>query len=155
MNAPWSRIFAYPVGGGLFLTWFEPPDGALRFFLIGGMIIAFGYLDGILTRRAASSNGGRVVSLRAFRARQKKRSGSAGARERRILRPVFSSAYHGEVETLLQLLRAEGMSPMMVTQNRKETRDSPFYMVMLPESEIERARPLINRYAAETAKRPS
>ena len=155
MNSPWSRICAYLVGGGLFLTWVEPPYGAFRLALIGVLIVAFGYLDGFLNRRSVPSDAGRVVSMQAFRAGRKKGTGNAGNRERRMLRPVFSSAYHGEVETLLRMLRAEGLRPMMVTQNRKESPDSPFYMVMLPDDELERALPLINRYEAEAAKRPS
>ena len=156
MNAPWNRTFAYLFGGGLVLTWLEPTDGAFRVLAIGGLIVAMAYLDGFLGHGASAPGDGRVVSLKAYRARRKARAENGTAsRGRRILRPVFSSAYHRDVETLLQVLRAEGMNPMMVTQNRSGSKNAHFYLVMLPEGEVERAKPLIALYGADSAKKPS
>jgi hypothetical protein len=156
MNAPWNRIFFYLLGGGLLLTWLAPPEGLFRLLFIAGLILAFAYLDALLSRRASSSTGGKVVSLGAFKAKQKSRTeGSGIGRERRGLRPVYSSVFRSDVESLLEVLRAEGMNPMMVTQNRGGAKNLPFYMVMLQEKDAAQAKPIIDLYAIPSAKKPS
>jgi hypothetical protein len=110
----------------------------------------------LLSRRASSSTGGKVVSLGAFKAKQKSRTeGSGVGRERRGLRPVYSSVFRSDVESLLEVLRAEGMNPMMVTQNRGGAKNLPFYMVMLQEKDAAQAKPIIDLYAIPSAKKPS
>lgn len=156
MNAPGNRITAYLLGGGLLLTWLNPPEGLVGYLIVGALIIAFAYLDALLAGRSGRAGGDKVVSLKAFKARQKTRAeGGTGGRERRVLRPVYSSTFRGDVESLLQVLRAEGMNPMMVTQNRGGAKNSPFYMVMLPEKDVARAKPLIDLYTMPSARRPS
>ncbi len=157
MNAPLQRIGLYLVGGGLLLTWLQPPDGVVGTLLIIAIIVVFAYVDAMLLRRAASSTGHpKVISMGAFRARQNSRSSTgAGTRERRVLRPVYNSAYHSDVDSLLRILRAEGLNPMMVTHNRSGARNGPLYMIMLPEKEIRRAKPIIDMYVVQSAKTPS
>lgn len=157
MNASFQRIALYLTGGGLLLVWLDPPAGIMQYILIAGLILAFAYLDSFIARRSrVAGNNPKVISMGAFRARQKHRAGTAAAgRERRVLRPAYSSAYHSEVDALLQILRSDGLNPMMVTQNRSGAMASPVYMIMLPEKELRQAKPLIDLYVVQSAKAPS
>ena len=92
----------------------------------------------------------------AFRAQNQAGKGFvASVRERKVLRPAYSSAYYSDVDALLEILRAEGMNPMMVTQNRSGSRSSSLYMIMLSEKELRRAKHLIDLYVVQSAKTPS
>ncbi|MCZ6472868.1 MAG: hypothetical protein O7A08_11985 [SAR324 cluster bacterium] len=157
MNRSYHRIGLYLAGGGLLLTWLQLPEGVLGVLTIIAMIVVFAYVDTLLRRHPAPPiNHPKVVSMGAFRARQSSRSaGAMGPRERKVLRPVYNSIYYGDVDSLLQILRAEGLNPMMVTNNSSGAKNGPLYMIMLPDREIRRAKPLIDVYVVQTAKTPS
>lgn len=145
------------VCGGLLLTWIDPPAGLMGYVLIVGMILCFAYLEIYLSRRhRRGSNDPKVVSMSAYRAKNQRGEGfTGGSRERKMLRPAYSSAYYSDVDALLQILRDEGMNPMMVTQGRSGSQSSPEYMIMLSEKELRRAKPLIDLYVVQSAKSPS
>ena len=157
MSASFHKISLYLVSGGLLLTWIDPPAGITGYVLIVGLILGFAYLDIFLSRRSSGkSNDPKVVSMGEFRARQHQGGGfTGGNRERRVLIPAYSSAYLSDVDALMQILRSEGMNPMMVTQNRSGSKSAPHYMIMLPEKEHRQAKPLIDLYLVQTAKTPS
>lgn len=157
MSAPFHKIGMYLICGGLLLTWIDPPAGFTGYVLIVGLILCFAYLDILLAKRnRQTGNDPKVVSMGAFRAQNQRSSGpSPGGRERRVLRPAYTSAYYAEVDALLQILRGEGLNPMMVTQNRSGSRSSPIYMIMLSEKELRRAKPMIDLYVMQSAKTPS
>lgn len=129
----------------------------MGYALIVVLILCFAYLEVYLSRRhRRTSNDPKVVSMGAYRAKnQGGESFAGGSRERKVLRPAYSSAYHSDVDALLQILRGEGMNPMMVTQGRSGSQSSPVYMIMLSERELRRAKPLIDLYVVQSAKSPS
>lgn len=156
MSASFHKICVYLICGGLLLTWIDPPAGFTGYVLIVGMILAFAYLDIYFSRRyRQTSNDPKIVSMGAYRAKHSRGGGMPAGRERQVLRPAYSTAYHSDVDALLQILRSEGMNPMMVTQNRGGARSSPLFIVMLPERELRRAKPLIDLYVIQSAKAPS
>ena len=157
MGASLHRIGIYVVGGGLALTWLEPPEGIIRHLLVIGLILAMAYLDSFLLQQNKAQPGDpKVVSLRAFRAKRQNRPGGGGSgRERCVLRPVYNSSFYSDVDALLRILRTEGLHPLMVTHSRGGAKSTPLYMIMLPDKDVGRAKPLIDMYLVQSAKTPS
>ncbi len=154
MNNP-LRVVAYLAGGGLLLTWIDPGHGILRYALLLLLILGAACVEHLLQRRrTARADPRNVVSLSAFRRQQQRRHGGHPGRERRVLKPVYHLAYFGEVNELLGILRAEGLNPVMVTQNQGE-RSAPTYEIRLPENELQPGRPLIESYQLQSAQHPS
>ena len=153
----WLRLVLYVGGGGLIITWIDPPGGFTRSVLILVVIVGAAYCDLWLSRpRQPKWQGQNVISLTSVRRSRKRRQASGGSgRERRVLQTVYSSGYHQEVDELLGLLRAEGLNPIMVAQNRSRGGHGPIYDVRLPEKEVAKAKPLIQFFLVKTAKRPS
>lgn len=149
------RILVYLAGGGLLLTWIDPPGGLMRYGLLLVLILAFAVVDHLLQRkRAALAHRHNVVSLGAYRRQKQRRSGGTPGRERRVLKPVFHSAHFAEVDALLGVLRGEGLHPVMVTQNQEEPNRAA-YEIRLPEGELKPAQPLIEQYLLRSAQHPS
>jgi hypothetical protein len=152
----WLRIALYVGGGGLIITWINPPAGVAQYALILALIVGAAYLDTWLFRPRAPRSGHNVVSLASLRQSRNRRQTSASlVRERRVLQTVYSSAYQGEVDELLGLLRAEGLSPIMVSQNARRGDAGHVYEVRLPEKEVPKAKPLIQFFLLKSAKTPS
>ncbi len=151
------RFIVYLGGGGLILIWIEPPLGIGRHLLILVLVVGFAYLDRWLFRMsAAPSDPGNVVSLNAVRQSKNLRQGQGGAvRERKIFQTVYTSGLFQEVDTLLSLLRAEGLNPMMISQKTAKGEGEAVYEVRLPEKELARAKPLIQFFLVKSAKNPS
>lgn len=153
----WLRIALYIGGGGLIITWIDPPAGLVQYLLIGVLILGAAYLDTLLfrprTRRREESN---IVSLATLRQSRKQRQAAGGqGRERRVLQTVYSTALRSEVDELLGLLRSEGLNPMMVSQAARREGNGHVYDVRLPEKEVPRARPLIQFFLLKSARSPS
>lgn len=155
-SAPFGRIVAYLLGGGLFLTWLDPSEGVFKYLVVLALIVAFAYLEAqIARRRPAAEDDGRVVSFKTFRARQKRRGEiGAGGRERRVFRPVYTSASLADADGLLRILRAEGLNPMMVTQSRGGG-NAASYVVMLSDGELAKGKPIVDLHSARPARKPS
>jgi hypothetical protein len=152
----WLRIALYIGGGGLVITWLDPPAGIVRYGLILLLIVAAAYLDAWLFRGQAERPEANVVSLASLRqSRNRRQAGLGLGRERRVLQTVFSSRFQGEVDELLGLLRAEGLNPMMVSQRPRQGEAEHRYEVRLPEKEVPKAKPLIQFFLLKTAKTPS
>jgi len=149
------RVVVYLAGGGLLMTWIDPPHGLIRYGLLLALILGFAYVDHLLRRRRLSlAQRTNVVSLGQYRKQKQRRHGGETGRERRVLRPVYHSVHFTEVDGLLAMLRAEGLHPMMVTHSREEP-NRVQYEVRLPDAEIEAAQPLIERYLMKSAQPPS
>jgi len=155
----WLRIALYLGGGGLLITWIDPPSGLLQYGLIGLLIVVAAYLDAWLFRPAAerpARAGRNVVSLASLRQSRNRHQAAAGlGRERRTPQTVFSSAAQGEVDELLHLLRSEGFNPIMVSQSVGGSESRHRYEVRLPEREVPKARPLVQFFLLKSAKAPS
>lgn len=155
----WLRIAIYIGGGGLIITWIDPPSGLLQYALVGLLIVGAAYLDAWLFRPSGAASAGKgknVISLAALRqSRNRRQAGGGMGRERRVLQTVFSSGYQNEVDELLGLLRAEGLNPMMVSQSTRREGNGHVYQVRLPEKEVPRAKPLIQFFLLKSAKSPS
>ena len=153
----WVRIIIYLGGGGLILNWVEPPQGVGLHLLILALIVGFAYLDRWLFRMgSAPIDHCNVVSLNAARQSRKLRQGQGGnVRERKIFQTVYTSGLYQEVETLLSLLRAEGLNPMMVSRQAAKGEGEAVYEVRLPEKELAKAGPLIQFFLVKSAKNPS
>lgn len=147
------RMLCYLVGGALLLAWVDPPPGLLTFALVASIIVGAALLDHYLTRprTAAPAEGPNVVNLLGRRQHRARRAQNSG-RERRVLYKVFSSGYQSEVNTLLRMLRAKGMNPMMVLQHVGSGRGEPVYEVRLPEGEVPHARPVIQIFLMHSAR---
>lgn len=154
---PWLRITIYTGGGGLLATLVDPPSGFAQFALVLLVIVGAAYMDHWLTRkRPPKWVGENVISMDSARQSRSKRHGSQTAmREKRVFQPVYSSAFHPEVQELLDLLRAEGLNPMMVSQRPSKGESSPIYEVRLPAKEVSKAKPLIQFFQVKSAKTPS
>lgn len=152
----WLRIALYVGGGGLIITWINPPSGLTQYALILALIIGAAYLDAWLFRPQGRRSAHNVVSLASLRqSRNRRQSGAGLARERRVLHTVYTSAYQGEVDELLGLLRSEGLNPIMVSQAARRGDASHVYEVRLPEREVPKAKPLIQFFLLKSAKTPS
>ncbi len=157
MERPGLRIAIYLVGGGLLLSWVAPQGGLTRVVAILALIVLCAYLDAFFFgRRKRDLSSDKVVSLGSFRAQRNRRPNQPdGGRERRVLQPVFNSSYLGEAESLTQILRAEGVRPLMVTQSPIGEKGSPHFKVMVPEAELGRAKPIVDLFLARSTKKPS
>lgn len=152
----WLRIALYIGGGGLIITWIDPPSGLVRYGLIGLLIVGAAYLDAWLSRRHVGKPGQNVVSLASLRqSRNRRQAGLGLGRERRVLQTVFTSPFQGEVDELLGLLRAEGLNPMMISHHARPDEGDHRYEVRLPEKEVAKAKPLIQFFLLKSAKTPS
>lgn len=153
----WLRIAIYIGGGGLIITWIDPPAGLAQYGLILLLIVGAAYLDAWLFRPRTHRSGERnVVSLASLRqSRNRRQAGGGSGRERRVLHTVYSSAFRGDVDELLGLLRSEGLNPMMVSQAARGGGGDHLYEVRLPEREVAKARPLIQFFLVKSAKSPS
>ncbi|HKI96841.1 MAG TPA: hypothetical protein VKB51_00070 [bacterium] len=152
----WLRIALYVGGGGLIITWINPPAGLIQYALIGLLIVGAAYLDAWLFRPDSARSKPNVVSLASLRrSRNRQQHGGGLGRERRVLQTVYSSAYQGEVDELLGLLRSEGLNPMMVSQSARRGEAGHVYEVRLPDKEVPKARPLIQFFLLKSAKTPS
>ncbi len=151
------RFIVYLGGGGLILIWVEPPQGIGLHLLILALVVGFAYLDRWLFRKGvAPIDHGNVVSLNAVRQSRNLRQGKGGTvRERKIFQTVYTSGFYHEVDTLLSLLRAEGLNPMMISQKTAKGNGETVYEVRLPEKELARAKPLIQFFLVKSAKNPS
>ncbi len=139
------------------MTWLEPSEGIFRHLVVLALIVAFAYLEAqIAKRRRVPTDDPKVVSFKAFRARQKRRSeiGPSG-RDRRVFRPVYTSGSLSDADGLLQIMRAEGLNPMMVTQSRGGGGNAASYVVMLPDGEVAKAKPIIDLHGVRSARKPS
>ena len=154
---PWLRIAMYIGGGGLLATLADPPGGFAQFALVLLVIVGAAYMDHWLTRKRPQKwMGDNVISMDSVRQSRSKRHGSQTAvREKRVFQPVYSSAFHPEVQELLELLRTEGLNPMMVSQRLSRGDSSPVYEVRLPAKEVSKAKPLIQFFQLKSAKTPS
>jgi len=152
----WIRIFIYLGGGGLVLHWVEPSPGIGLHLLILALVVGFAYLDRWLFRvGSAPVDQGNVVSLNAVRQSRNQRTSQGGAtRGRRIFQTVYTGGLYKEVDTLLTLLRAEVLNPMMISQKTAQGEDEAVYEVRLPQKEIARAKPLIQFFLVRSAKTP-
>lgn len=152
----WLRIALYVGGGGLIITWINPPSGLSQYALILALIVGAAYVDAWLFRPRAGRSAHNVVSMASLRqSRNRRQSGMGSARERHVLHTVYSSGYQGEAEELLGLLRSEGLSPMMVSQAARRGDAGHVYQVRLPEREVAKAKPLIQFFLLKSAKTPS
>ena len=151
------RFIVYLGGGGLILIWVQPPQGIGQHLLVLALVVGFAYLDRWLFRMGTGHiDHGNVVSLNAVRQSRNLRQGQGGAvRERKIFQTVYTSGLYQDVDTLLSLLRAEGLNPMMISQQTAKGEGDAVYEVRLPEKELARARPLIQFFLVRSAKNPS
>lgn len=141
----------------MILIWVNPPQGIGMHLLILALVVGFAYLDRWLFRANTAPTGqGNVVSLSAVRKSRNLRQGQGGSvRERKIFQTVYTSGLFHEVDTLLSLLRSEGLNPMMVSQKTAKGEGEAVYEVRLPEKELARAKPLIQFFLVRSAKNPS
>lgn len=152
----WLRIALYVGGGGLIITWLDPPAGLAQVALILLLIVAASYVDAWLFRPHAPRGGQNVVSLASLRQSRSRRASVAGlGRERRVLQTVFSSGFQPEVDELLGLLRSEGLNPIMISQASLHAEAGHEYEVRLPEREVPKARPLVQFFLLRSARTPS
>lgn len=153
----WFRFGLYLGGGGLVIMWIDPPRGLGQHLLILALIVGASYLDyWLFQSRPSYSKGGNIVSLADLRHARNRRQGTGGmSRERRVLQMVFSTRVQGEVEDLLDMLRAEGLNPMMVSQGGGMGQNGTVFEVRLPEKEVQKAKPLIQFFVVKSAKTPS
>ncbi len=152
------RFGGYVIGGGALLAWANPPAGPLHWVAVLLYIVAAAYADTLLIhpegarpRRTVADAGG-VVKLDGFRA--KRRGGiphGHGRPERRPPRALFSTLQQSDAEGLLAVLRAKGLTPIMVTRKTAGTDSPVMYEVRLPEPELVRAKLLISQYVARTS----
>jgi len=147
------RFLLYVVGGALLMTLVDLPGGWVRLLAVLALIVAAAYLDHWITSaprpgRAAPDN---LVSLKAWR--QRPAAGPA-PRERRAPQPVYATPLQAEAESLLQVLRAEGLRPVMVMQNRQGGGDV-IYEIRVGTAELKRARPLVDLFVAQSVRAPS
>jgi hypothetical protein len=63
----WLRIALYVGGGGLIITWLDPPAGLAQYVLILLLIVAAAYVDSWLFRSRKGRSGQNVVSLSVLR----------------------------------------------------------------------------------------
>jgi hypothetical protein len=154
---PWFRIAMYIGGGGLLVTLADPPGGFAQFALVLLVIVGAAYTDHWLTRKRPQNwMGGNVISMDSVRqSRRKRHASQAAVREKRVFQPVYSSAFHQEVQELLDLLRSEGLNPVMVSQRPSRGESSPIYEVRLPAKEVSKAKPLVQFFQVKSAKTPS
>lgn len=154
---PWVRIAMYIGGGGLLATLADPPGGFAQFALVLLVIVGGAYTDRWLSRkRPPKWMGGNVISMDSVRQSHRKRHvGQAAVREKRVFQPVYSSAFHQDVQELLDLLRSEGLNPMMVSQRPSRGESSPIYEVCLPAKEVAKAKSLVQFFQVKSAKTPS
>lgn len=152
------RAFIYLVAGALLVTWVSPPPGLLRYALIIGLILGAAFVDHWLRGRgrqgrSAATN---VVSLLGHRRpRGRAAGGLSPFRERRGLRVVYSSAVQADADELLELLRTEGLRPIMVSQNTTFRQSPPQFEIRLPEHEARKARSLIEMFKLQAHHRPN
>lgn len=139
------------------LVWIDPPGGFAQYALILLLIVGSAYVDlWFFSQRKTKWPGKNVVSLeKARQSRNRRQNPSAGNRERRILHTVYSSGFHPEVDELLNLLRAEGLNPIMVSAGSSQSEAGPVYEVRLSEKEAVKAKPLIQFFLVKSAKTPS
>lgn len=152
------RYGLYLLGGALILTWAAPPKGLMSGALSFMLIVAGALLDHFLIKRGKmqQSSNPNVLSMSSFKAsRSKRQTSPSGNRERRVLHPVFSSPFHGEVQALMNLLRSEGLSPIMLSSKAEGTLENALYEVRLPEKEVQQAKPLIMLFQIKSANKPS
>jgi hypothetical protein len=152
----WLRIALYLGGGGLLITWIDPPAGLAQYGLIGLLIVGAAYVDAWLFRPVAERPGRNVVSLATLRQSRNRGQAATGlGRERRTPQTIFASGVQGEVDELLHLLRSEGFNPIMVSRSAGGRESHHRYEVRLPEREVPKARPLIQFFLLKSAKTPS
>ncbi len=152
----WLRIALYVGGGGLIITWLDPPAGLAQYALILLFIVAAAYVDAWLFRQREPRSGQNVVSLASLRQSRSRRTAGGGlGHERRVLQMVFSSGFQPEVDELLGLLRSEGLNPIMVSQASLHGEAGHRYEVRLPEREVPKARPLVQFFLLKSARTPS
>lgn len=152
-----TRLAIYLVSGALLVMWVAPPEGLYRYALIVALIIVAAYLD-------AWSRGGRkskpdrsnVVSLLGYRKHHPRpHPGPAGARERRTMSPVFASYHQAESDELMQLLRGEGLRPVLVTAHAPDRSNRIRYEIRLAHHEAERAQALVKWFKLRAGKHPN
>ena len=147
------RLIAYLFAGALALTWLDLPEGFTRYAAVIGLILVSAYVDtSIRGRKQRQAPPGNVVSLLGYRKAAGRQSGSAALRERRGMRRVFASPEHSEADELAQLLRTEGMKPIVVTSKPAGTREPTQFEIRLATQEAERAKPLVNWFKVRLGK---
>lgn len=147
------RFLGYVVGGGALLAWLNPQPGPWRWVASLIYILAAAYLDFVLARLAKTSrkrgDDPGVARIAAYRSKRRKTAQQEPARsERRRPRPLFDTPRQSDAEGLVALLRAKGLSPIMVTRRLGEGDVAIMYEVRLPEAEFPRARILMSQYIA-------
>jgi hypothetical protein len=152
-----TRLLIFLVSGALLVMWIAPPEGLYRYALIVALIIVAAYVD-------AWSRGGRkakphranVVSLLGYRKHHARpHAGPPGARERRAMTPVFSSHIQVEADELGQLLRGEGLRPVLVTAQSSDRSHRIRYEIRLTHPEAERAQALVKWFKLQAGKHPN
>ena len=143
------------MAGGLVLTLVDPPNGIIKYGLIFAIIAGGAYLDRwLLQPRPSRLKGANVVSMQNYQQSRNQRLGTHGHfRERRAFEQVFTTNLHDEIQELLELLRSDGLNPMMVSESR--TNGESVYQLHLPTQELAKARPILKFFHVKTAKNHS
>ena len=151
-----TRLLIYLVSGALLVMWIAPPEGLYRYGLIIALIIVAAYVDA-WTRvgRKSSPDRSNVVSLLGYRKHHHRQGTAQQARERRSMTPVFSSQSQAEADELVQLLRGEGLRPVLVTAQSSERSFRIRYEIRLVHHEVERAQALVKWFKLRAGKHPN
>jgi len=146
------QIGLYLGGGGLLLSWLNPPEGLGKVMMVGGVILLLALIHNMLNPGSAGMRvANEVASMKQYRTEKKKTAQEAEpTRDKNKLQSVFHTFSYDEVEQLVEIMRAKGLRPMMVTQSKTGDFGEPVYQIMLPEAEVKRGKALAKRFPVKT-----
>jgi len=150
-----TRLLLYLFSGALLIMWIAPPEGLSRYALIIALIIVGAYIDAWTLGRHAEPDRTNVVSLLGYRKHHRQASSSLQARERRTMTPVFASHSQIEADELAQLLRGEGLRPVLVTAHTSDRPHRIRFEIRLAHHEAERAQALVKWFRLKAEKHPN
>jgi hypothetical protein len=152
-----TRLLIYLVSGALLVMWIAPPEGLYRYGLIVALIIVAAYVDTwTRARRSTKPDRSNVVSLLGYRKHHHRQTPAQQAlRERRSMTPVFASHSQAEAEELAQLLRGEGLRPVLVTAQSSDRPHRIRFEIRLAQPESERAQALVKWFKLRAGKHPN
>ena len=147
------RGMTYLVAGALLAMWIDPPPGIMRYGLIVAIIVGAAFLDAQFRgRRRGGAVSAKVVSLFGRRSGAAQSSKQSGTRESRGMQLVFASPARSEADELLELLRGEGMRPVLASQNPMDRERSLQFEIRLPRAEAQRAQSTIELFKLRSTK---
>lgn len=141
-----AQRITYVMAGGAVLAVINPGQGFMGLALTVSVLLAMAWVYAQAGGKTPVYAGSNVVAMPKKNKRPAVWGSPLGVKEKRSMILVFASSDHAEASSVLAILRAEGMGPMLVTRKAAESVNVVEFSVVVPQGEAQAARHLVDGY---------